>query len=106
MNNIESDFHGIFIEKHCFYSISCIIQNPIVSVLHCHMPFFSNIETQVQTPTCKFGVGLTCISDKPVNQKLLLPYSTNLSSFRIQNILDSSVKSFFDQNLSEGEFFF
>ena len=30
-----------------FTVFSCIIQNPIVSVWYYHMPFFSNVETQV-----------------------------------------------------------
>ena len=59
-----------------------------------------------QTPTYKFGVSYTCFSDKPVNQKLLSPYSTNLGPIAKHNILVFSVKNFFHQNMSEGEFFF
>ena len=39
LDNIESDFHVIFVEKQCFYSISGLIQSPVVSVLYYHMPF-------------------------------------------------------------------
>ena len=49
LDNIESDFHAIFIEeKNPFLTVfSGIIQNTVVSVRYYHMPFFSYVETQV-----------------------------------------------------------
>ena len=38
----------LFSLKNTFFTVfSCIIQNPIVSVWYYRLPFFSNVETQV-----------------------------------------------------------
>ena len=47
LDNIESDFHGIFIGKLFFTIFSGIILNPILSVWYYHLPFLSKIKTQV-----------------------------------------------------------
>ena len=46
LDNIESDFHAIFIENTVLTVFSGRIQNPM-SVWYYYMPFFSNVETQV-----------------------------------------------------------
>ena len=46
-DNIESDFHSIFIEKHCFYSIFLYIPKSYCISLVLSYAFFSNVETQV-----------------------------------------------------------
>ena len=46
LDNIESDFHAIFIGKHIFYSI--FMYNPKFYCISQLLSFFSNIETQVK----------------------------------------------------------
>ena len=69
---------------------SCIIQNPIVSVWYYHMPFFSNVETQVSwlwhetsllAPDTQITPALTALTALAAEFKAL----TDLESFRIYN---------------------
>ena len=39
LDNVELNFHAIFIKGPSFYSFSGVIQNPFVSVWYYHMPF-------------------------------------------------------------------
>ena len=47
-NNLQFTTGQCYIRVSCFFSLdntvstvfTCVIQNPIVSVLHCHLPFF------------------------------------------------------------------
>ena len=49
--------HAIFIEKYCFTVFSSRFENPVLSLWKYHLPFLSNIETQVTILHCEYQSG-------------------------------------------------